>query len=679
MKLKKISTKLLSSVVPLFVIALVVVTVYCVAGAIRECSALVIDKMNATMKATKYEILDIMEGVQGTTDTLAVDVGQVIHDGTDLMIVSGLATEHIKNSEYIKAIGFFMDPDSWHGKCNYYWGQEGDQVSYVEVGEDPMNEMEWFQACKNEGTPYVTDTYVDNTYGALMISYCAPIYDRAGKFIGVVNTDVDMTKIKDIVNEIQIGKTGRAELITKEGLYISGVEDDQILQANIADEVSYGIGVHAEEILADPEQRIQIHGESGNHSLYTSALDNYGWILMMQMEKDEINAGSVNVLKSAMVIDIIAILICAVMLWLIARGIAKPLQEVQDMSSAMAQGDFSRSALEVKGRDEIARMTGSLNEMLESNRNEMLEIHKNSNIVGDNCEVLRGAVDKLEESFAEINDAIHGISQAMMDNSATTEELTASVLEVKESVGSLADKAGESEQMAKDIIARAIKINKDSSKSYDVAMQLTNEYEKKLAESIDNSKVVGDIEIMADAINEIADQINLLSLNASIEAARAGEAGRGFAVVAGEIGNLASQTSSTVSNIQSTIEKVREAVGALVDNSNSLIGFLNENVAPDYKSFVDVSVQYQADAEDIKALAEYVAETSERLRASIDDVNIAIQAIAEASQEAANDSTLIMDNVDSVSANVENVGQISSDQQQVAHTLDEVVSRYKLE
>ncbi len=679
MKLKKISTKLLSSVVPLFVLALVVVTAYCVAGAIRECSALVIDKMNVTMKATKYEIADIMEGVQGTTDTLAVDVGQVVRDGADLMIVSGLATEHIKKSEYIKAIGFFMDPDGWHGKYNYYWGQEGDQISYVEIGDDPMNESEWFKVCKNEGRSYVTDTYVDTTYGALMISYCAPIYDRTGKFIGVVNTDVDMTKIKDIVNEIQIGKTGKAELITKEGLYISGVEDDQILEANIADEVAYGIGAHAEEILADPEQRIQMQGESGKYSLYTSALSDYGWILMMQMEKDEINAGSVNILKSAMVMDIIAILICAAMLWLIARGIAKPLQEVQDMSSAMAQGDFSRSALEIKGRDEIARMTGSLNEMLESNRNEMLEIHKNSSIVGDNCEVLRGAVNKLEESFAEINEAIHGISQAMMDNSATTEELTASVLEVKESVGSLADKAGESEQMAKDIIQRAIKINKDSSKSYDVAMQLTNEYEKKLAESIDNSKVVGDIEIMADAINEIADQINLLSLNASIEAARAGEAGRGFAVVAGEIGNLASQTSSTVSNIQSTIEKVREAVGALVDNSNSLIGFLNENVAPDYKSFVDVSVQYQADAEDIKALAEYVAETSERLRASIDDVNIAIQAIAEASQEAANDSTLIMDNVDSVSANVENVGQISSDQQQVAHTLDEVVSRYKLE
>ena len=191
-------------------------------------------------------------------------------------------------------------------------------------------------------------------------------------------------------------------------------------------------------------------------------------------------------------------------------------------------------------------------------------------------------------------------------------------------------------------------------------------------------KVVGDIEIMADAINEIADQINLLSLNASIEAARAGEAGRGFAVVAGEIGNLASQTSTTVSNIQNTIVKVREAVDALVGNSNSLIKFLNENVTPDYKSFVEISVQYEKDAENIKELAVYVSNIADSLKNSMEDVNAAIQNIADASQSAATDSRVIMDQVDIVTSHVENVGQISSEQKEVAEVLDKVVNRYKL-
>lgn len=678
MKMKKLSLRLLSAIIPIFVIALVIVTANCVIGAINECSKLVKDKMDVTLEATTYEIDEIMLAIEAMSDALATDIGQAAKEGEDLNSYASYAVANMKRSEFVTAVGFFMDPETWHGKINYYWAKNEGQILSYDVGEDPMTELDWFKYVKEKKTGYYTETYVDSTLGDLMISYCTPIIDGNGTFIGVLNTDVNMNEVKNIINDIKIGSTGKAELVTKDGLFVSGVEEDQILVAKLEEEKKYGLASHAKAILENDYQNFRTKGKDGEYSVYTSSIPKYGWVLVMQIQKNEINQGSISILISAVGIGVVAIIICVIILWLVARSISKPLQMVEEMSSAMATGDFSMDEMKVKGQDEIAKMTGSLNEMLVANRNEMLEIHKNSSVVSDNCGVLKNAVDELETSFQKINESIHGISQAMMDNSATTEELTASVLEVATSVGSLADKAGESETMANEIIERAIKINKDSSNSYDNAMRLTSEYEKKLEESIENSKVVGDIEIMADAINEIADQINLLSLNASIEAARAGEAGRGFAVVAGEIGNLASQTSNTVSNIQSTIEKVREAVAALVDNSNSLIGFLNDNVAPDYKSFVEVSVQYQADAEDIKGLAEYVADTSERLRASIDDVNTAIQSIAEASQEAANDSSIIMDSVDTVSANVENVGLISADQQQVAATLDEVVNRYKL-
>ena len=184
---------------------------------------------------------------------------------------------------------------------------------------------------------------------------------------------------------------------------------------------------------------------------------------------------------------------------------------------------------------------------------------------------------------------------------------------------------------------------------------------------------------MADAISEIAEQINLLSLNASIEAARAGEQGKGFAVVAGEIGNLANQTSNTVTNIQNTVAMVKESVEVLSRDSRSLIEFITQNVTPDYQAFVDTSQQYENDAKSIQDLSTYLADIASQLKNTMEDVNLAIHNIASASQDAAEKSSAILENVDTVSNHVENVGDISTQQKEVSHTLDDVVGRYKFE
>jgi len=676
---KRISGKLMAGIIPVVILALLGVSFGFIFTANKQFEILTKEKMDAELSGTKSKIEDIMHASEYTTDALASSVGKEIEADEDLTHYGDVISDLVHNSDYIVAIGFFMDPSVYKNELtNFYWTEASSGVDFVDVSDMSMDDKDWFQTVKSTGTHYYTETYVDTTIGILMTSYVAPIFDKSGNFIGVVNTDIDMSAVQNIVDSVKIGKTGCAKLITKAGLFVSGVEKDQVLQADIAKDKEYGLKDVSKKIINADTFNSTVKGAKKTYNVYTSAFDSYDWILTILIEQNELREAITSITVVACIVGVVAVVGLIIMIWLLARGITKKLGAVQNRSKAMAEGDFSMAALQVKGKDEIASVTSALNEMLEANRTEMTEISKNSSVVSDNCETLRNAVNELQESFEQINQAIYGISNAMIDNSATTEELTASVVEVKDVVVDLAGKATESENMSKEIMDRATQINKDSSKNFEAAMQLTEEYEKKLAESIDNSKVVGDIEIMADAINEIADQINLLSLNASIEAARAGEAGRGFAVVAGEIGNLAAQTSQTVSNIQNTIVKVHDAVDQLVGNSNSLIKFLNENVAPDYKSFVDMSVQYQDDAENIKEISVYVSNIAENLRSSMEDVNIAIQNIADASQTAATDSSVIMDQVDSVTSHVENVGQISSEQQEVAHVLDDVVSRYKL-
>lgn len=232
--------------------------------------------------------------------------------------------------------------------------------------------------------------------------------------------------------------------------------------------------------------------------------------------------------------------------------------------------------------------------------------------------------------------------------------------------------------MADEIRNRAEIVNQNSQKSFESANTLSKRFEQSLEESIANSKVVENIGQLADVISEIAEQINLLSLNASIEAARAGEAGKGFAVVAAEIGSLANNTAETVAQIKNTISDVRGAFEGLLDEANEMLSFLKNTVSPDYSSFVDVAKQYGQDAESIDETSNKLSKMSDAIREIMQEVTDAIQNIAEATQVTTELSTDIMDNIEKVSENVSGIAEMSHEQDSIAKDLGEVVGKFTL-
>ena len=682
MKIKKIATKLIAGILPFVIIAMILVIMICTNNASAQIENQVSDKMQATIDKTNAEINSTMKNVEYTTQGLANSIDFSIGLVSSITMYQDMLYGTITNSDYIVALGIFMDPTAYDGDMiNLYVTDNDGQIEADDLSDTDLTECDWFVSLKENGGEYYTDTYVDETLGILMTSYVYPLYDTSGKFVGVVNTDIDMSAVQEMIDNIQVGDSGKAMLISSAGCYLSGVDSSNILneEVTIATDESFGLSSYADTILAGEYFTKDLSGSNGEYTFYTQAVENYDWILLMYIKTAEIHEAVTSMYSYSIMASIVAIIICAAIIAILSNKIAKPIVGIKVMSEQMADGDFSIDPMTISSADEVGNMTESLNKMLIANREEMLEISDNSHTVGSNCNELKSAVSDLEESFEVINNSIRGISDAMMNNSATTEELSASVSDVKQTVEDMAEKAKGSNDMAKEIMVRANEVGKKTTESFENAKKLTVQYEQKLSASIEDSKVVDDIQQMAEAINDIADQINLLSLNASIEAARAGEAGRGFAVVAGEIGNLANQTSNTVVNIQATINKVKAAVDKLAEDSHEIIQFINRDITPDYENFVKTAKQYEMDAESIEELASFVSTAAINLNDTMESVNSAIRNIAEASQEAAGESSVILESVDTVSDNVENVGRIAENQKNVADTLDDVVNRYKLQ
>lgn len=278
------------------------------------------------------------------------------------------------------------------------------------------------------------------------------------------------------------------------------------------------------------------------------------------------------------------------------------------------------------------------------------------------------------------------------DNSATSQELAASMEEtsattqiidehmgnINENTKKIGSLTKSGEQSALEIITKADRLKKNTEEANVKTRDIYSKVKKESDIAIQKAKEIEQINALTEAIAAIASQTELLSLNASIEAARAGEAGRGFAVVASEIGNLASQSTETANNITSIVAGVKDAAESMEECLTQMISFMEQTVIGDYENFIQVSEEYSADAQKFSGSMKNINESVMELEESITDITSSVQGINTTVNEAAISINDIAAKATDMVSYAGDTGNKAEDNAEYARELDGIVKQFKI-
>ncbi|MDB1949361.1 methyl-accepting chemotaxis protein [Clostridium tertium] len=374
-----------------------------------------------------------------------------------------------------------------------------------------------------------------------------------------------------------------------------------------------------------------------------------------------------------------AITFCIIifMAYILSKNIIDPLNKIKNLAYRLSSYDFS-IPISITRKDEFGQTAIALNSAQENVNDLIKMIMENSEDISASSEELSATVEELLSKVEIIDEAVNNIAAGMEESSAASEEISASVQEVDASINVLSATAMEGSNNANKSKSRASEVKNNSEKAIEETIKIYDEKQNKMKKAIEDGKIVETIKVMADTIGSIAEQTNLLALNAAIEAARAGEQGKGFAVVADEVRKLAEESKESAFTIQETIKNVQAAFKSSNETGNEILEFINKDVNAQFQAYKETGNQYYNDSDLVSKMSDEIAAMSEEITATIGQVSEAVQNMAVSSQKSSEDSVIIKESMDETTRAIEQVAQTAQSQAELAQNLNEMILKFKI-
>lgn len=487
--------------------------------------------------------------------------------------------------------------------------------------------------------------------------------------VRVIAADMTLDRISVIVNSFIEMHDAEAFLVDK--------DSSVILASRDSDLISKTLGADGQSAFyKDVEKKVS--GKSydfctldGNMTVFKE-VNGTNWLLVSYVPTRVVLADLVGLRNLMIIFSIISILVLCVLIERVTHVVIRPVKEMTRVITSMASGDFTVS-MKVKGNDEIAVMGRSVEHFIAS----MKEMIRQMGHVSDRLEKQAGSSKNVS---GEMNSAANIQSQSMTELNATVDQLSVSVNEIAQNAtqlaGVVADTKEDSDKV-EDKMRTTVEVSEKGKADMESVGNALHNIEisiHNLEEAVDKvGTASGEIVDIIKLIGDIAEETNLLSLNASIEAARAGEAGRGFAVVASQIGVLAKNSADSVAHITSLINEINGLVDDAVKQAGSSASDI-ESSADLIHTAVDTFDQIFQNIQETSHLIEGVVEKINQ----VDQVATNVAAISEeqaaSSDEILSTSESMLQQAKSISKNSE---QVEAEAGNLAESADQLADQVK--
>lgn len=521
--------------------------------------------------------------------------------------------------------------------------------------------------------------------GKQIVSMYRACLDEKGEPVGLIGAGIYISGLKETLDSLPtagLSNAGYCLINTQTGEYI--FHEDEEKPGSVA----------TEKFVTDILEKINKNGQTGPVTEYLEytqdkvssiAVYHYiadrDWLFVLTDTTKEIFASSASAAKQLLVICALMLVLLISITYFIISMFMRPLSPITKMLRRIADCDISNTEGVKKytgRRDDIGEMANASDSVIRS--------------LNSIVSTLKTCSANLNKKAVSLRGASANLVDCTNDNISTTQEFSASQAEVNDTIEEINEEIGSMNHSINEVAVSLQNSAKASNRMMDSAGQMkasahtalqntkkrleeTRASAKEALESLNNLSQINE---MAAGILEIANQTNLLSINASIEAARSGEMGRGFAVVAEEIGKLAETSKETAAHIRELCESSNDSIRVVNGCVGEIIQYMETDILDNFDDFAEKSNHYSESAEKIEQDIRKLGIFTDGLKTSMAQIYESVMNVKEISEQ---NSAAIEDIVRKSESTAGTAGEIleyAEENTQMADTLLEIVDEFTL-